>query len=317
MDNLTHTLAGLALAEAGLKRTSRLATVTLVLAANLPDVDGLIYLFGRSTNGLVIRRGWTHGVLAMVLLPPILVAILLGWDRLCASKAGLRADRLLVLAAVGVWSHPLLDWLNTYGVRLLMPFSSRWFYGDALFIVDPWLWLTLLLGIVLSRRRGRAPLHAPMRAGRPAQRALALAVVYALGMALASRYGAGKVERGATPDRADRSLASPVFGNPLRREIVRELDGMYERGRLRLIPWEYTALGRQPTGRGRPGAAAAARTPAGVAFLAWARFPVYSIVTRGDSLDVTIADARYEGRGNRSWASITVRVPAAKEKEPL
>ena len=34
-----------------------------------------------------------------------------------------------------------MDVLNSYGVRLLMPFSGRWFYGDALYIVDPWLYL--------------------------------------------------------------------------------------------------------------------------------------------------------------------------------
>ena len=32
--------------------------------------------------------------------------------------------------------QPLLDWLNTYGVRFLMPFDGTWFYGDALFIID-------------------------------------------------------------------------------------------------------------------------------------------------------------------------------------
>ena len=40
-------------------------------------------------------------------------------------------------------THPVLDWLNNYGIRLLMPFSPRWFYGDAVFIIDPWLWLAL------------------------------------------------------------------------------------------------------------------------------------------------------------------------------
>jgi hypothetical protein len=30
---------------------------------------------------------------------------------------------------------------NTYGVRLLMPYSDRWFYGTALSIIDPWVWL--------------------------------------------------------------------------------------------------------------------------------------------------------------------------------
>ena len=53
-------------------------------------------------------------------------------------------------------SHVALDLLNNYGVRLLMPFSNRWFYGDAVFIIDPWLWLTLGAGIWLTRRRGIA-----------------------------------------------------------------------------------------------------------------------------------------------------------------
>ncbi len=45
------------------------------------------------------------------------------------------------LSYLGVATHPLLDWLNTYGIRLLMPLDPRWFYGDAVFIVDPWIWL--------------------------------------------------------------------------------------------------------------------------------------------------------------------------------
>ena len=40
MDNLAHTLAGLALAEAGLKRRTALGAATHVIGANLPDADG-------------------------------------------------------------------------------------------------------------------------------------------------------------------------------------------------------------------------------------------------------------------------------------
>ena len=61
-------------------------------------------------------------------------------DRARHASGGPPFRRLLVLAYVGVISHPALDWLNVYGIRLLMPFSPRWFYGDALFIVDPWVW---------------------------------------------------------------------------------------------------------------------------------------------------------------------------------
>src|SRR5690606_3922380 len=58
---------------------------------------------------------------------------------------------LLALSYLATLTHPLLDWLNTYGIRLLMPLSDRWFYGDALFIIDPWMWLLAGASVVLAR----------------------------------------------------------------------------------------------------------------------------------------------------------------------
>ncbi len=40
-------------------------------------------------------------------------------------------------------THPLLDWTNNYGLRPLLPWSPRWFYGDLVFIIDPFLWVVL------------------------------------------------------------------------------------------------------------------------------------------------------------------------------
>jgi inner membrane protein len=37
-----------------------------------------------------------------------------------------------------------------------MPFSDRWFYGDAVFIVDPWLWLLLGGAVMMAWTRHRA-----------------------------------------------------------------------------------------------------------------------------------------------------------------
>jgi inner membrane protein len=48
--------------------------------------------------------------------------------------------------------------MNTYGVRFLEPLSHRWFYGDMIFIVDPWIWIAFILGLEMSWRaepRGR------------------------------------------------------------------------------------------------------------------------------------------------------------------
>src|SRR5688500_15656029 len=81
MDNLAHTLAGAALAKVGLERRTPLALPTLLIAANLPDIDALAYLRD-PLFALTFRRGWTHGVLAMAVLPPLLAGAMLAWDRL-------------------------------------------------------------------------------------------------------------------------------------------------------------------------------------------------------------------------------------------
>ena len=69
MDNLCHTLVGAALGEAGLKRRTPLAMATLLVGANLPDVDAVTYVYADSPTSFAFRRGWTHGVLAMAVLP--------------------------------------------------------------------------------------------------------------------------------------------------------------------------------------------------------------------------------------------------------
>jgi len=159
MDNLAHSLVGAWMAEAGLKRTTPLATATLVIGANLPDVDGVI-TFAGSDASLYWRRGWTHGVLALSLWPFVLTGLVLLWDRYVRRRRHpelppARFGPLLVCSVLSVLSHPALDWLNTYGVRLLMPFDGTWFYGDMLFIIDPWVWLLAGASVVMADARTR------------------------------------------------------------------------------------------------------------------------------------------------------------------
>jgi inner membrane protein len=147
LDPIAHTFTGAALAASGLRRATPLATAALVIGANAPDVD-VLTSFAGSFTALALRRGWTHGLLAIVLLPLVVTGLLLLWDRFARRAGSTRAARpragpLLGVAALGVITHPTLDWLNNYGMRWLMPFDGRWFYGDALFIIDPWIWLTL------------------------------------------------------------------------------------------------------------------------------------------------------------------------------
>jgi inner membrane protein len=167
MDNLTHSLAGAVLGQIGLKRKTGLAMPTLIIGANLPDVDAWTTVLGM--EHLAMRRGLTHGPIALILLPILLWAAMLVYDRWRPNAARLPVRRgwLLALAYIAVLSHPALDWLNNYGIRLLEPFSSQWFYGDTLFIIDVWIWFALILGVVISiqrERRGAANWRAPARA---------------------------------------------------------------------------------------------------------------------------------------------------------
>ena len=124
MDNLTHSLIGAALGQAGLKRKTGLAMPALVIAANLPDIDAGCVVYG--IESLAMRRGITHGPLALSILPLLLAAVLWGFDR-WQTRRGTRPDArlpvhfgwLVALCYLGTLSHPLFDWLNTYGIRLL------------------------------------------------------------------------------------------------------------------------------------------------------------------------------------------------------
>src|SRR6266550_8968864 len=181
MDNLCHTLVGAALGEAGLKRKTAYGNATLMIASNLPDVDVLV--FGTSTPSVAFRRGWTHGVLADALLPLIFTAIVVSVAR-WRGRADVRTSQVLLLSYVGVIVHVLMDLLNNYGVRLLMPFSQHWFYGDVLFIIDPWMWLMLGAGIGLARR---------WRSVRPARGALLLTGVHVLAMIVNARLARAEI----------------------------------------------------------------------------------------------------------------------------
>ena len=312
MDNIAHTLAGIALAEAGLRRRTGLATATLAIGANLPDVDALIYVAGSSVDALAFRRGWTHGILAMVMLPLMLAGIMLAWNRLVRRKHGHSRQPvdprwLLIVAAIGIWSHPLLDLLNTYGVRLLMPFSGRWFYGDTLSIVDPRLWGSLAVGIVLSRIRRR---RQSFRPELPTRVAIGALLVYVAAMAGSSRLGRAYVD-GDASESALRTMVAPQPITPFSRAVVRDLGTVYEDGRLLwgVVP-RYEPGERTPVGRDAPGVQQARNDQNVAAFLSWSRFPLFTTVPGPDSTVVRITDMRYPGQ---PWASVEVMVPAGRE----
>ena len=169
MDNATHAFAGLLMADATMawieRRTGTPADRRLrgtiaalgVVAAELPDAD-LLYsgpLVGMGKLGYLLHhRGHTHTVLFA-----IAAALLMWWMAWALRRRGAASPDprervpLLVLAMAGTLSHLLLDFTNSYGVHPFWPLDNRWVYGDAVFIVEPWLWVAAIPPLLFGPRR--------------------------------------------------------------------------------------------------------------------------------------------------------------------
>ena len=305
MDNLCHALAGAALGRAGLARRTPLGMTTLIVANNLPDVD--VAVFATHTLPMSFRRGWTHGVPAQLLLPIALTAIVLVCDRLLRKHAPdrVKAREVLLLSYIGVLLHVFLDFLNSYGVRLLMPFSERWFYGDALYIVDPFMYVALGLGWWLSARRDTNVRPKPFH---PARLGLALAAIYMAAMlasnALARREVSQGLARAGRPAET-RFMVTPVFANPLKREVVIDVGDRYEKGLLWFepVPHFRPAGYGIATGLDLPEVQQALQRPRPQAFLRWSRFPFVQISPAQPQIGIWLNDYRYASAGPYGWAA--------------
>ena len=311
MDNLTHALVGLAMGHAGLKRRTPLALTTLAVAANAPDID--VAVFATSVLPMYFRRGWTHGPIAMVVLPLVVAAAVVWWDRRVRQRRAsppppVVPREILLLAVLGTWSHPLMDYMNSYGIRLLMPFSGRWFYGDALYIVDPWLYVLLGAGAWLGWRMRDAA-----RGTRLARIALGAVVVYVTAMYASNLWARQVVAQGLARAGRDgaRFMVTPVAVNPLRREVIVDLGDRYERGFVTFAPApEFRPAGfGVETRAAEPRARAAAATERGRQFLTWSRFPLFVIDPTPMGAAVTLNDYRYSYPGGRDgWAGLSIAV---------
>ncbi|WP_447762585.1 metal-dependent hydrolase [Sphingopyxis panaciterrae] len=310
MDNLTHSLVGAVLGQLGLKTKTGLAMPTLIIAANLPDIDAACATYG--IESLSMRRGITHGPIALLLLPLVLWAVMLVFDRWQDRRGKRPANRLpihrgwlLALAYVGCLSHPALDWLNNYGIRLFEPFSHRWFYGDTLFIIDLWIWIALGLSVWLSLRRERREIA---NWQRPAWIGLVAVCAYIFANGLIT----GAAEKMASDAlRASGKGDALVVASPpplafWKRDIFWRTADRY--GSASFIPGfgGKVDISGAPTGMddSRLGTWVKA-DPAARAFLFWARMPVADV--DGDA--IILSDQRFTHPLSRKNFTIRVTAP--------
>jgi membrane-bound metal-dependent hydrolase YbcI (DUF457 family) len=193
LDNLTHSLFGATLARTALSRAGRGTTIALIVASNAPDID-IVTTAGGAVKYLEWHRGMTHGPLGIIGLGAITAGLVwIGrrlYDQRWPSKDGgsertrptavgwaLSKDvgrvlsdpapeenasfsMLLAVSIVGVLLHVLMDLPTSYGTRLLSPFDWHWFAVDWMPIVDIYLLMALVIGLLgrstPAQRRAKA-----------------------------------------------------------------------------------------------------------------------------------------------------------------
>ena len=292
MEPITHFLTGACLGRAGFNRKTALATATMTLAAEAPDLDVLSRFHG-PIFGFEHHRGFTHSFLGVFLVSALVVGLMYLLWRLRGRpiKDPNRPPRwglLFLFAYLAGLSHILLDYTNNYGVRPFWPFWEKWYSWDIVFIFEPVLFALLLLGLIVpslfslineevgARERGPR--------GRVAATMALIGVLLLYGVRDYQHRRALLAMQSRTYQNADplRVSAYPTMINPFRWYGVAETRDFFA-----LVPVDSRIPEVDPAGQMEirykpeetPETLAAKRSYLGRVYLDWAAYPITNTET--------------------------------------
>ena len=288
----------------------------MVIASNAPDLDIISAITGGAVPYLAAHRGPTHGVLGVLGLALASALIVWGAQR-AGGKTGPTASiaGLFGIALAGTALHVLMDLPTSYGVRLFSPFDSTWYALDWLPIVDVYLWVALMGGLVIARLRpgqreilARATLVLCLLfyAGRAVaqQRALAIAsTARADGTSapcatapVLSKHPAVIESAVAGPGVCLQAAALPTFFSPFTWQLIRQQSDGYELRQISLLAPDRPSERHWIPSETDQWVAEARRTTTGRVFLNFSRLPATRSVTQPDgSHKVRLVDVRFVG----------------------
>jgi inner membrane protein len=300
MEPVTHALTSIALGRAGLNRITRAATPMLLVSGLIADVDWVTRLGGAATF-LRGHRTITHSLVGTAAIIAAVAAScwLIGRKY---PRFAVGIFPALAICAIGAGVHLLLDMLNGYGVKLLWPFSPKWYAWDLADSVDSWILFFLLAGLLIPELF-RLVLEEigskPKRHGR--QRGAIVGLVF-VALVIAGRLYAhqraialldSREYRGQTPLVV---AAFPKPSNPLVWSGVVETDNAVINLEVPLGPGrefdpELADVHFKPTSSVTLKNAVSNSTA--IEFLNFARFPLASVQPEGDGFQVRLRDMRF------------------------
>lgn len=134
MDSLTHIVVGACIGEAFAgKQLGKRAMFLGAVAQSVPDIDFITSFWMGDAEHLLAHRGFTHSILFILLVTPLLALISERWHR----PHNISMRKWLLFWGIQGLLHLLLDGFNVYGVGWLEPFSHQRFSFNTLFVADP------------------------------------------------------------------------------------------------------------------------------------------------------------------------------------
>jgi membrane-bound metal-dependent hydrolase YbcI (DUF457 family) len=152
MDPLTHALASYTLKRAAFPRVPRFATIAMVIAGTIADIDLLSNYAGPSAF-LTFYRTYCHSFIAAILFSLLVTLPVFLRKRIPTENPPSPLPIFFATFSAAVL-HLLIDLCQSTGVELLWPFSTRRFALDWLPNLDLWILGIFLAGIVLPMLSG-------------------------------------------------------------------------------------------------------------------------------------------------------------------
>src|ERR1700690_761018 len=299
LEPITHFLTGAVLARAGFNRKTALATATMTLAAEAPDLD-VLGSFKGPVFGFEHHRGFTHSFLGLFLISGLVTGFMYLVWRLRGRKTNIpnlppRWGLLFVFAYIAGLSHLLLDFTNNYGVRPFWPFWGTWYSWDIVFIVEPILYVILIVGLVAPLIFSR---HKPLPRGR---KAAVIALICVAGLYAIRDYEHRKAKSALESQSFESAppLRVSVYPYPVLLTrwyaVVETRDSFVSSDVSARSGWLNPAeLLTTANPAESPAILAAERSDFGRAYLAWARYPVVTGEKAGANTIVHFRDLRFD-----------------------
>ncbi|PYV83817.1 MAG: metal-dependent hydrolase [Acidobacteria bacterium] len=320
LEPITHFLTGAVLARAGFNRKTALATATMTLAAEAPDLD-VFWGFKGPVYNFAHHRGFTHSFLGLIFVSAVVTGLMYLIWLLRGRKTNIpdlppRWGLLFLFAYIAGLSHILLDFTNNYGVRPFWPFWEKWYSWDIVFIFEPALHIILIGGLALPLIFSFSRRESSLQGRKFAVAALiCVALLYAF-RDHEHRHAVNALRQqqfqSAPPLRVS---VYPYYWNLYNWYAVAETatsfatsDVNSRTGQLNQSELEYF-----PKPPETPATLAAKRSYLGRAYLSWAQYPLVTETESGEDAIVQFRDLRYDYPQLRGRITLSCSVELNKD----